>query len=487
MRTWRTAGLAIALTAYSVFLFWNLPYSLGGPDTSGYMNEARMIAHGRTTLNIDLVRTMRLDDSWLEFFTPSGFAPSPGGRMHPTYPPGLPVHLAIAGLLGGWQRAPFLINPLAAVGSLALLFLIARTLGLTLPFAAAAPITLAFVPALLWHAVQPASDVFAMFWALAVMLGCFKASERPFWSYCAGLAFAIGVSVRPTSLLLALACAFAMRFRPKHLVRFAIGAIPPAVALMWWNAIQYGSSLRTGYGNVLGNLSWDGVVFAGPQYVHFLVAMLSPVVFPGGLLLLFDRRADSWTRWALISWFVPFFAFYCFYGFFDGWWCMRFLLPAIPALILAALIVVRDLRLATLRFQNLAVSSVAAALVVLMCVTPFRSSASLGVFQIMRHLEEGYPKYVQWAEGYLPKRSIVLASVLGGAFLYYANRDIARLDGLDDDHFQQLRAYAGNAGLPWYAVVGDFEIDQPTLEKRFRGKWTMIARLDTVAIYRLDS
>jgi hypothetical protein len=215
--------------------------------------------------------------------------------------------------------------------------------------------------------------------------------------------------------------------------------------------------------------------------------MLTPAVFPFGLLVLFDRRENFWMRWTLITWFVPFFVFYSFYGFFDSWPSVRFVLPAIPALILGALILVRDLRLALPKLPNVVAAMAAAALVLWMCITPLRSAAALGVFEVMPHMEGGYPQYIRFAESYLPKRCIAISGVLSGAFLYYADRGIVQYEQLDDVHFQQLRAYAGNAGLSWYAVVAEEEIDQAALQKRFRGTWTMVARMDSIVIYRLDS
>ena len=477
------AGL-LTLVVYATFLLRNLSYSVGGPDTSGYMNEAKMIAAGHMTLPVDLVHTLKLDDSWLYAFMPYGFAPSPGGRMHPTYPPGLPMHLAVAGLIGGWRHAPFFLMPLAATGVLALLFAIARKLELPFSLSVAAPAILGFFAPFLWHAVQPASDVLATFWTLAAIYCCLEAFDRPWMATLAGASFAISVWVRPTNILLVFACILAMRCRPKLLLRAAIAALPFAFALMWWNTLQYGSAFRTGYGGVLESLSWQGAAYAGPEYIRSLATMLTPVVFPVGLAVVFDHRAGSWTRWMLIVWFVPFFVFYCFYGFWNGWVCLRFLLPAIPALILGALVMIRD---AVDHLRNTAASAVGAALVIWLCSVPLRFSRKDGVIDVLPHLEEGYPHAVHWAERQLPPQSIVVTGVLSGAFLNYAHRSIARYDQLNDDQFQLLRAYAGNAGLRWYAVVGDDEIDQARLEKRLKGKWTAIGHLETVTLYRLDS
>ena len=476
----------LALAGYGAFLILHLSFAAGGPDTSGYMNEARMIATEHLTRPVELIRTLRLDDSWLRIFMPLGFAPSPHGTMHPTYPPGLPVHIALAGIIGGWARAPFIVVPLAAVASLAMMFALARRLDLSLPLACAAPIVLAFLPPLLWHAVQPASDVLAMFWALtAIYLSIGRQSTARI--VAAGAAFAIGVCVRPTNLLLIVALVLAMKCRARLLLKAAAGAIPFASLLMLWNRAEYGSAFRTGYGNVMSILSWGGVVNAGPEYVRNLVAMLTVIVFPAGLLVVFDKLANVWTRWMLFTWFVPFFVFYCFYGFWDDWRCLRFLLPAIPALIFASLILIRDLH-AKLASWNAEVAHVAAAAVLIyICSAPFFSSGSLELIPTLCEAEAQYPRYVRWAEGHLPRRSLVVTGVLSGAFLYYENRGIARYDQLDDQHFQTLRAYAGNAGLPWYAVLSDVEIDHKGLENRLKGKWTLIDQRNDISIYRLDS
>ncbi|HEY3055151.1 MAG TPA: hypothetical protein VGK31_04370, partial [Thermoanaerobaculia bacterium] len=79
-----------------------------------------------------------------------------------------------------------------------------------------------------------------------------------------------------------------------------------------------------------------------------------------------------------------------------------------------------------------------------------------------------------------------VSGVLSGPFLYYANRSIVRYDQLNDERFQLLRAYAGDAGLPWYAVVGDGEIDFEGLQQRFRGRWAIVDRFETFTVYRLD-
>lgn len=438
------------------------------------MNEARLIAAGKMTLPVDLVRQLHLDDSWLGFFMPLGFAPSKQASMHPMYPAGLPFHLALFGKAGGWKHAPYYVTPLAAIGCALFMFAIGRTLELS-PFASiAGAASLCLLPPFLWHAVQPASDVLATFWTLVAIFCALRAVDRPSLAFTCGVAFAISVWVRPTNVLLMFALALAMRLRVRLLAFAAAGALPLALPLMWWNATLYGSPARTGYGRV--DLSWDGVRNAAPQYVEWLAKFLTPLAFPGGLVVLFDRAIEKWTRWMIVAWFIPYIVFYSFYGFFDGWICIRFVLPAIPALIFGALLLIR-------RIEQPAIAVV---LMLCMVAAPMYWTNELYVYRDLKTVEEGYPRHVKWAESHLPKRAVVITGVLSGAFLLYANRSIARYDQLNDDRFQILRAYAANAGLPFYVVVPDSELDYAALQKRFRGNWTFVDRLDDVNIYRLD-
>jgi hypothetical protein len=476
---------AIAIAAFAVYLRRNLSFAAGGPDSGGYMNEARMIAEGRMTRPAELVRLFGLDDSWLGNFMPLGFAPSKGAAMHATYPPGLPFHLALAARIGGWKHAPFYIAPLAAIGCVILMVALGKRLGIPLLLSFAGAAILAALPVFLWHAVQPASDVLATFWALLAMWFALSPRDRPWTGVAAGAALAIGVWVRPTNALMALPIAFAVRFRWKLLLAIAAGGIPFAVALMWWSARLYGSPFRTGYGNI--DFSWAGAMSAAPQHAEWLLRLTSVLVFPAGLLVILDRRVEGWTRATLAVWFAVFLWFYSFYGFFDGWLCVRFLLPAIPALIFGTMLLIRDLHEIASRYSRIVAAIVVVALLVCMVYAPIHWSRKLGILPQLKTVEISYPRYITWAEDRLPKRAVIVTGVLSGPFLYYANRPIVRYDQLTDDRFQLLRAYAGVHDLPWYAVMSDEELDLAGLRQRFRGNWTQVDHWNDVTIYRLDS
>jgi len=475
---------AIALAWYGRWLYRNLSYAAGGPDSGGYMNQAQLIASGHVTEPVPLVRELGLDDSWLGYFMPLGFAPSPHASMHPLYPPGLPMHLAAAGSIGGWKRAPFLVAPLAALGCVILVIAVARLLGVPLLLSFAGAFAVAALPPFLWHAEQPASDVVAMFWALVAMYFALLVERRPsLAAVAAGIAFAVGVWVRPTNALMVIPLAMAVRFRWRDLVRIAIGAAPLVIALMVWNAKLYGSPFRTGYGDI--QLTWQGAMTAGPQHAEWLFKMLTAVVFPCGLLVVFDRRIGAWTRWMLFAWFVAYYVFYSFYGFFDGPFCLRFLLPAIPAAIFGALLLMRDAIAMTRGGLRIGSVAVATALCVWMGAAPVVYGFRLNVIPTLQTTELGYPQWIAFADRHLPKRAVVMTGVLSGAFLYYDGRSIVRYDQLTGDRFQLLRAYAGNRDLPWYAVLSAGELDLAGLRRKFPGDWQIVDQFGDFTIYRL--
>ena len=483
---WIMIGGATALVFYAGFLFRNLSFAVGGPDTGGYFNEAKMITEGRVTRPVTLVRELGLDDSWLGYFMPLGFAPSPRASMHPTYPAGLPFHLALAASVAGWRNAPYYVAPLAAIGCALLMFGVSRRFGLSPLSSIAGTFALVTLPPFLWHAVQPASDVLATCWGLAAIWCALESLERPGWAFAAGAAFAIGVWVRPTNVLLGPALAIVVRFSIPLLARVAIAAFPFAIALMAWNERLYGSAFRTGYGGFFDQVSWAGALNAAPQHAEWLMRMLTPLAFPIGLFVVFDRALDKGTRWVLFTWFAAFFVFYSFYGFFDGWLCIRFLLPAIPALIISTLLMVRDAYRSAAQRYPLTSAAIAIVLTILVCAAPARSTHDLNVVPVLAELEKPYPRLVRWAEWQLPRRAMLITGILSGAFTLFSDRGIVRCDQLNDDRFQILRAYAANAGLPWYAVVADDEIAGTRFLGRFRGRWNMISKMDNFTLYRLD-
>ena len=466
--------VAIVGLIYVVLIARNISYVAGGPDESGYMNEAKMMAAGRTHVEITPLRTLRLDNSYADVFTPLGFSPRSNGTMVPVYPPGYPVHLLVAAAIGGWSHAPFFVIPLAAFASIALTYAVARELALERPYAIAAAAILALYPTFVLHSIVVMSDVLATFWALVAIWLALRArggvgAAAPLST---GAAFAIGVWVRPTNLLVAVPLAFLVGRR--RLAAAIVGAIPFGVALMLFNAKTYGSPFATGYGSAavfsFGECFWE--------QLRLLTHLISPAVVICGLLVILDRRAALRTRALLLSWFGVFLIFYGCWQVCGNWTLTRFLLPGTPALAIGAVLVIRDL-CALLPWPRVI------AAIVLLAVLVYEGDKwhkrhILGVAEDQRI----YPGSVQLAERIVPREAMLVTGLLSGATFNYANELTVRWDTLEADRFAKLRA---GVPRPWYALLSQVEVDMSEFRRRLPGRWTPVAKFRNVILYRLDS
>ena len=470
----RRALITAALVIYAGFLLHYTCFAAGGADSSGYLNAARMIAEGRPKIRVTPLDVMHLDDSWRSVFLPLGFARAPEPKtLSPSYPLGFPLQLAPFGLVGGWKHAPFYVSPILMLLSLFVTYAIAREVGLPDDLAIGAAVLVATAAAVFNQAIQPMSDVPAMLWCCLPVLCAIRQYRGARWAIAAGASFAMSVWVRPSNMLLALAIGFAMRWRVRSLAIAVASALPLGVALMLTNHSLFGSGLVTGYGGVGGMMK-----FAAPcamHYLKWLTITLTPIVFPLGLLFAFQKRVALWQRLTLAAWFVPFFVFYSIYPICDAWWYLRFLVPVYPPLIIGTMLVLRDF----VRWRN-----VRYALIGIVALT------GIGVIRHYRvgGLHKGemiYPHSVHWAQKQLPPNAIVATMQISGAYYFYAGQLPARYDMLEPDRFSELRAYAGVAGLKWYALIFDWEM--PELERHMPGRWTKLNTIRNVYLLRLDS
>ena len=221
--------------------------------------------------------------------------------------------MALAARIGGWTLAPFLISPLAAAGSVLLFLVIARMLALPRWWAGSGALVLALCPVVMFQAIQPMSDVVAMFWALAMVASGLAARQRPWMAVLAGAAFGICVSVRPTSAVLIVPLLLVLELRPKRILMAGLGALPFAIATAAINRALYGSPFQTGYGSLLTVLHVSGFAQRATDYIYWLARQLSPDHGHWYCPIVFDRRQRLLDRLMLFSWFAALFGFYIFY------------------------------------------------------------------------------------------------------------------------------------------------------------------------------
>jgi hypothetical protein len=189
----------------------------------------------------------------------------------------------------------------------------------------------------------------------------------------------------------------------------------------------------------------------------------------------------------VLAWSGAFIAFYALYEqSLYGWWRLRFLLPALPAIIIGALATALAIgsfvkgrwgdsgpvwwavRAALLGFLiwNLALSAYWV--------------AARRIWEVGAG-DDIFPKCVAWAEKQVPANAAFLAMEASGAIYYYGHHPVVRYDHLDDTSYTRFRAEASAAHVPLYALL--FRIDRLEFERRWPGAWELVGRLGPASLW----
>jgi dolichyl-phosphate-mannose-protein mannosyltransferase len=474
-------GVAALFLTYALVLFHHTVFAVGGSDSSGYMNAARLLSEGHATTGIRGLERLGLGPEFAETFIPLGFSPGPRpGTMAGSYPPGLPLHMALAGRLGGWSRAPFFVSPIAALACLVLMYLLGRNFGLPPALAIAGSALLGFAPVFVFQAVQPMSDVVATAWALmAVYAACrSRARASALWAALAGAAFGVGVLVRPTNALVVVPLLLALPFRGKAWLAFGAGGVPFAAFQLAYGAAAFGSPWTTGYRSLLSEgMAVSNFPARARHYAFWTARLLSPLVALGWVAVAADRRVTLRDRCVLLTWFAAFFLFYSFYAPYEAWWYTRFLLPGYPALILGALLATRDFVVGS-RAARWRVAA-ATVLVVLALAVELRYVTKEKLHKFYKG-ERIHPEACAMARRRLPGNAIVLSMQMSGALHYYTGLTYAMWNWMDAERFAVLRVSTESRGFRWYALLAPFEVAE--VEKNLPGKWREIDRVGDVSL-----
>ncbi len=484
-------AIVVAGIGYAVLLWLHMGAYAGGADSSGYLNHARLLAEGH--VSTPMRRVAGLPEAALPeaAYVPLGFRNHGAGRITPTYPMGLPLALAAAAPVVGWTRAPAVAMWLHALLGVALIGLLAAACELPRPLAVLAAIVLATSPLYLFMSVQLMSDTPALVWTTtAVVLCCWPGSDsRQGWrDVLAGGAVAVAVLIRPTDVLVFVPVAICLGVAWRRWFCLAAGGAPGAVLLLAYNAAAYGATITTGYGDTSRAFSIDNVLPSLRNYAAWLPVLVTPVGLLALGLPVIVRRAGRMAV-VLMAWALSIVVFYAFYYHtHEWWWYLRFLLPAFPPIIVGALWV--GLR-AWRRWCTAPIAAhaapalvaVVAALVVGHNVFWTRRLEALAIGP----RERVYVESAAWASANLPANAAILTMQTSGSFLYYTRFAIVRWDQCDRVALEQLEGGALDAGTPLYAVFFPFELSEQRAFDRIPGKWSQVARVQDVTLWRLDA
>ena len=477
----------ITLAGYGVFLGVNSTVAAGGSDSSGYLNSARLLATGRLDTSVRI--PPGFGDPANLFrpgFQPLGFiANTESSRMVPSYPTGFPLHLALAGKILGWTAGPLFVGLATALAAIVLCYLVGRELGLGWPLAAAAAVILAACPVLLLTSIQPLSDTLATAWCLAAALGALRARRHAGWAAVCGFAYAVAVLVRPTNLVLLPALIAFLGLNVRHLALAVLAGLPAAGWQAFYNHTLYGGMFRSGYPAIATAFAASYVVPSARNFLHWLGVFVPTLLL--GLPFVALAHRDTRTRHllGLALWFGAIVTVYLFYAISpEAWTCLRFILPALPALILAGMLGVEALA----RFRPAAGATrvrTGAAIVLgaWAVIVAWRWAPPNAVFYTKGY-EDAYTAACLAARTQFPKDAVVLSHFASGAIYYYTDFPILRWDSLSTANFADYAAAAQRAGLPLCAVLFASE-EEDAFTRHCPGNWQRLATVSGVGLWQL--
>ena len=440
----------------------------GSADAYGYVSQALLWLKGLPLQAEPLASVVPWPFAdWS--LSPLGFRPGvEPGIIVPTYPPGLPLAMAASASIGG-PGAVYWVVPLLGAATVWLTYLLGRRCADAASGAAAA-LLVAASPVFLYQLVQPMSDVPATAWWLLSLWGA--AAGLPL---VAGLGAGAAVLTRPNLAPLAalviaavLVHAYSRHPRPRPVLRAAIAcALPLAAAaafLAWLNTRLYGSPFLSGYGAAAGLFTAGNVPVNAGRYLRWLLDTQTPVVLLGlaaPFIAWFGRRRtpgapSSAPGWLGLGFAALVVACYLPYSPFEEWWYLRFLLPALPVLLILASSVLVRLVPATPAAVR---APLLVAGVALLGWHYVATASDRSAFALDR-LESRYLAAGAFASGKLPGNAVLLSVQESGPLRMYGLRTTVRFDHLDPRGLDSAVRFLDGAGYRPYFVLEAWEETQ---------------------------
>lgn len=446
-------------------------YVAGGSDSYCYIHQAERWASGRLLVPEPLALQARWPDA-MSSFAPAGHLPSPTvpGAIVPICPPGLSMVMAVALTVAG-RPALAAVVPVFGV----LLILATYKVGSRVQTAVglASAVLTAASPIVLFQVIQPMSDVpAAACWMLALAAATGTSRRGPM---TAGLSAAAAIAIRPNLVPLGVVIGVYLLWRggrpwlgwPRDAVVYALGCAAGCLLVAAVQRHFHGSPFASGYGDA-GTLFASVHVWPNLQrYPLWLVQAHGPLIGLATVAPLVWRDARAWVY---ASFCVLVFALYLPYLVFEDWSFLRFLLPAIPVLLVLMLTVVAEMgRRLGPRWERLVLPAVVLTLV----ATSVRVAERQHVFRLQQ-LESGFAHVGDVMATRLPRNALVMTSLYSGSIRYYAGRTTLVWDALDASSLDTAVAFAVSQGREPYLLLASGE--EAAFRERFTG--SALARLD---------
>jgi len=365
------------------------------------------------------------------------------------------------------DRAAFLLVPL--FGTLLVFFTWRAGLLLGDPLAGAiAALLLSLSPTFLFQAIQPMSDVpAAACWAGAILAAaCTRRRCALFAGVLTGMAVLIRPNLAPMAIIVFTLVSIAREARAQRIALFLVPAVTAALLLLTIQAARYGSALGSGYGDAGQLFALENLPVNLRRYSRWMTFSHTPVIWLCVGAPFFLRRARRlhlfWALAALIAatWcaYLPYLSFQP-----EEWFYTRFLLPAIPFMLLfASMVILAGIRRAPEMVRPVFVS----VFVVAMGLVLARISVPL-LRNTAPH-EQRYEAAGTFVRDALPANAIVLAAQHSGSVRYYSKRTTIRWDIAAPRELDIIISRIRDAEFLPFVVVDENEVS--AFRDRFPGQ-----------------
>ena len=413
--------------------------SAAGADASGYISESAMLSSGRFFQADQLADLRRGRDPFLT--SPLGWRPAGDDRQAPTYPPGLPLLMAIPHAIAGVTGASALVIAAAGIAIVATGQLAFQLAGSIAGVIAAAFI--AFTPVFIHQSIQPMSDVpVTAAWMLCfLMLGRGGGSDT-----LAGIACAIAVMIRPNLAPLAIVPLFVARRRFAFAMPVAIaGACLAGLQWLW-----YGSPLRSGYGSAEELFALSNIPPNASRYMRWLMGTAPALVLAvfGAVRLRANRMAQGLFAFAVLV-----IVSYLVYAVFDDWSYLRFLLPAMAILTVFAAV---ELSAWIDRWPMAVRPLLLFAMVMGVTAHGLWVARSMDTFKLADQLRR-VSVIADFVNEDVPPAAVIVAGEQSGSMRYYTDRPIVRWEAATEQSLAAAVATLETSRRPVYVVLDAWE------------------------------
>jgi hypothetical protein len=446
-------------------------YSATGSDSYGYISEAEGWRRGQLRVE----QPFAADLPWPDVDTtlsPLAYRPAQGGHaIVPTVMPGLPLimslFLRVAGDCGAYYVGPLF-------GALAVWLCYRLGAKIESPgVGAGAAVLFAFSPIFLSQVIFPWTDVPSAACWTAVWV--FVLDRTKASALMGGIAASLAIAIRPNlAPLIVMPAGFLIAHRGDWF-RFLAAAAPGAIFIAAVNAHLYGSPLASGYGELGPAFAWSHGIVNAERYGSWLVEAHTLLI---ALAVVALARTGSATRGWMAAFAGGVVASYLFYIEFDKWAFVRFLLPALPMLLVLMVGCAAWIAAPLPRAVQTLVFGCGGLLLV--GHQFYGAATTAAVFNWQPH-EHRYTVVGRYIAEHTPARAIVVSMQHSGSIRFYSGRVTLRYDLLAPDWLDRAIAALRERGWRPYILLEEWE--EAPFKARFaaaneagRLSWPPIAR-----------